>query len=438
MTAGLRASPGGGAPGVRRSALLTVLAYGAPVEVQPGPLLLAGAGDGPGLRAHRARRGGLELPDSRTLAGRCAAVGLGGRGGAGFPFARKLETARGARGRPAVVVNVSEGEPASLKDAVLATLTPHLVLDGAVSAAHAIRAREVHLVTARDAVDVRDALQTAVRELTSDRREPASRLRFSFHEAAPVFVAGQSSAVLEVMAGRPNLPVTTWRPSAESGHRGRPTLLSNAETYAVGGLLSLPGHERVGDVGGGSEGGTVLLTLDGDRCSPAARPRVVEVPYGTMWGHVLEPHRLAEPVLVGGYHGTWARPGQLQSLTVSRLQLSRHGLTLGAGIVLPTDGACPVTRTTELLDYLAGQSARRCGPCLNGLPALAAAFRRVATGARTSAGVGAVQRLAALVDGRGACSHPDGTARLARSLLAAYPDEVLHHAAGLCTAGAGR
>ncbi len=81
----------------------------------------------------------------------------------------------------------------------------------------------------------------------------------------------------------------------------------------------------------------------------------------------------------------------------------------------------PADFTARVVDYLAGQSARRCGPCLNGLPALADAVHAVADG---TGGPERVQQLADLVAGRGACAHPDGTARLARSLLATLASEV--------------
>ncbi len=146
---------------------------------------------------------------------------------------------------------------------------------------------------------------------------------------------------------------------------------------------------------------------------------------------MLAPETLDRPVLLGGYHGTWAAPGQLADLTVSRDDLARHDLALGAGVVLPlADGGCPLHTTSRITAYLAAQSARRCGPCLNGLPALAGAVADVDRGA---AGTERAEQLARLVTGRGACAHPDGTARLVRSLLVAYADEVDAHAAGRCT-----
>ena len=86
------------------------------------------------------------------------------------------------------------------------------------------------------------------------------------------------------------------------------------------------------------------------------------------------------------------------------------GLTLGAGVVLtPRVGDCPLELTSQITAYLVGESARKCGPCFNGLPALAAAVRAVTDG---SGGVAEVERLTGLVSGRGACSHPDGTVRM--------------------------
>ena len=128
----------------------------ASVDVHSGPLLLSGIDRGPGLAAHRARLGAAARAGRRGPRGPARArSAVRGRGGAGFPLARKLQTVVGAGGshpgltsrRPFVVVNAAEGEPASAKDSALLDVAPHLVLDGAVIAARALGAREVHVVT---------------------------------------------------------------------------------------------------------------------------------------------------------------------------------------------------------------------------------------------------------------------------------------------------
>ncbi len=390
------------------------------VTVDPGPAVLATADRGPSLTAHRAVHGELGPTTLTALLADLERAGLRGRGGAGFPFGRKLETTAQASGRPTVVVNLSEGEPASAKDAALALTAPHLVLDGAVTAARVLRAREVHLVVPSVDLQVRAAVERALGERSRDGVE------YVVHRADESFVAGQVNAVLELMAGRPNRPVTSWEPAAVRGHSGRPTLLSNGETFAQLGLLVLRGVHDYLSRGTADEPGTTLLTLHDE-----GGKRVVEAAFGTPWKSLMGYDDLDRPVLIGGYHGTWAEPGRLRELTVSRDGLGEVGLTLGAGVVLVPEG-CPLRFAASITSYLASQSAGRCGPCRNGLPAVAAAFLRVVDGI---GGLAELERLCGLVERRGACAHPDGTARMVRSALLRFPGEVERHARGGCSEG---
>jgi NADH:ubiquinone oxidoreductase subunit F (NADH-binding) len=396
------------------------------VAVRRGPLLLSGVGDGPGLAAHRARWGEPPLLAADALHDLAQGAGLRGRGGAGFPFARKLATvvdsARPGR-RPVVVVNASEGEPASAKDAVLVTTAPHLVLDGAAAAARAVRAREVHVVLPGDRPRTAAALARAV-AARSDRR-----LRWRTARADGHFVAGQSTAVGQLLEGRENRPVTAWQPDAVSGVRGRPTLLSNAETWGHLGALVLRGLEGYLALGTPPEPGTTLLTVT----ARGRAPRVHEVEHGTPLASVLPECARGGPLLVGGFHGAWLRPEDVPRAVVSRTGLADLGVPLGAGVVhAPGPAACPVSFTTNVVAHLASQSAGRCGPCFRGLPALADATVGLVTGRAGSRH--RAEQLTGLVVGRGACAHPDGTVRLVRSLLTTFADEVAVHADGGCTA----
>jgi NADH:ubiquinone oxidoreductase subunit F (NADH-binding) len=384
-------------------------------DVHEGPALFAGLASGPSLAAHRRQYGDLPRASLDGLVCAVEGSGLRGRGGAAFPFAVKLRAAAAGSRRPVVVVNLSEGEPASSKDSALARTRPHLVLDGAVGTARALGAHAVHVVLPGDRPLTVAAMDVALAE----RRD--RRMRLVRHVASPRFVAGQARAVLELMAGRPNLPVTSWTPEAVSGHRSRPTLLSNAETWAhVGRLLHTGPPEGLGTA---DEPGTTLLTLR----LPGARVAVREVEYGASLGSVL-PAPDDAAVLLGGFHGTWTTARTARGLRVSVPGFREAGCALGAGLVLCLDD-CPVAWSQRIVAYLAGQSARRCGPCLNGLPALADALSAIDDGAGTAR----IEQLSALVERRGACAHPDGTVRLVRSLLTAYPDEIDRHGAGHCS-----
>jgi len=412
MTASTRALPSA----VRNNVGLTP-------AVSEGPALLGGIAEGPGLRSHRDRLGPAPTPTAEALVEMARDVDLRGRGGAGFPFAIKLAAA--ARRKAVVVVNAAEGEPASHKDAALITCSPHVVLDGAAAVAHALGTREVHIVVPSDVPSIRLIVEKAL----DDRSAAGERLKVQLHDAAPRFVAGQAQAVLQLLAGRENLPVTAWQPEAVKGHRGRPTLLSNAETFAHLGHLARVGSAGYAAHGTADEPGTTLLTLRGDGWDPEVR----EVAFGTPLEDVLTGAEMAQPLLLGGYHGTWLRPQALPGLTVSRKAIADAGATIGAGVMLPLAvGWCPLVRTVALVDYLAGQSAGRCGPCRNGLPAMAEALRALVLGGGP---MRRVEELCGLVVRRGACAHPDGTARLVTSMLKCFPHEVDSHSLGTCRSG---
>lgn len=390
------------------------------VAVREGPGLLAGLWEGPGLEAHRARYGRLPSIGVADLRDTVERAAVRGRGGAAFPFATKLAAATRGR-RPVVVVNLSEGEPASAKDHALATSRPHLVLDGAVATARALKAREVHLVLPGDRPAVVAAMRAAVAERDED---------FVLHTADPRFVAGQAQAVLQLLGGRPNLPVTAWQPEAVSGHRGRPTLLSNAETWAQVGRLLLVGPSAYAALGTPDEPGTTLLTLSGTRAGHV----VVEAPYGSYLRDHLTSEAYGQAALVGGFHGSWATWETIASAKVSHPGMRALGAPLGAGAVVSLAyGECPVRLSARIARFLAAQSAGRCGPCRNGLPELARVLSTLADGAAGPDAPARVLELEALVTGRGACAHPDGTARMARSMLHVFLGEVAAHSRGVCS-----
>ncbi|MCC6496140.1 MAG: NADH-quinone oxidoreductase subunit F [Propionibacteriaceae bacterium] len=382
-------------------------------RVEEGPRLLAHLADGPGLARHRLRHPAPTDVTVERLAAAAATADLRGRGGAGFPFATKLRTA--ARRGAVVVVNLSEGEPASHKDEALAMLRPHLILDGAVLAARALRAHRIHLVLPGDKPLVGTRMSAAIAE-----REDSDRVQWRTHTAGVGFVSGQARAVIELISGRANLPVTAWTPEAVSGYRGRPTLLSNAETFAQ--LGSVWSH--------GPDPATMLITRAGN----TSNATVMEVALGAPWSGVLSPAELDRPVLLGGYHGVWVPGGALRGRRIDSEDLAGLGARLGAGVVLPlAPGSCPVHETARIVSYLASESAQGCGPCRLGLPTLALAV------ADADRGVGSVERieeLTGVLSGRGACAHPDGTVRLVASLQRWFRDELRLHQRQECNHGA--
>lgn len=353
--------------------------------------------------AHLAVHGPLPYADRVRLTTLLEDIALTGRGGAGFPLAAKLRAM--PQGHGTVIVNGSESEPASFKDRTLLCRAPHLVLDGALAVATALGAR--HMTVA-----VHDqAAARAVLHAIGDRRDCA---HVRVEQVAGGFVGGEARALQRGLDGGPALPPGRRVHLTQHG-----TLLSNVETFAHVAVALRLGPHRFRDSGTHAEPGTTLLTVGG----AVSRPGVVEVPLGTPLGIVLSAAGAAAPqaVVVGGYHGTWhARPD---------LQLC-HANGLGAGVVSVLDGdTCALGELARVAAWLAAQSARQCGPCRFGLPALARDVAAIAAGGDVAA---AIQHARA-VQGRGACHYPDGAVRFVMSGLHLLREEtVRHRTAGGC------
>ena len=381
----------------------------------------------PGLPEPRRGRAGVLVDEVER-------AGLRGRGGAGFPTALKMHAVAGAsgRGRRTVVVNAVEGEPASRKDRTLIASAPHLVLDGAALAAQAVGAAEVVLCVSETAVETLDAALRASAERRSLRERVLARVVAVPHG----YVGGQESALVHHLNGGPAKPTFTPPMIFERGVGGRPTLLSNAETFAHVALIARHGAAWFRTLGTAEHPGSALVTITG----PVASPGVYEIEHGapldsliTAAGGLEEPLRA---VLVGGYAGTWIDAADAETLTIDDVGLAAHGASTGAGVIaLLGERSCPVAEIVRIADWLAAESAGQCGPCEHGLAAVARRLRIWAAGRAGPDGAAEQDRLAHVIRGRGACRHPDGALRFVSSALAVFADELADHGAeGPCDA----
>ena len=384
------------------------------------------------LDAHLARWGALPLVGSQQLLGTIDQSGLRGHGGAWFPVGTKWRAVAGKRRhKPVVIANGAEGEPASGKDRFLLHRSPHLVLDGAAVAATAVGAdRIVVHVTADSASDVERALA----ERAVGGIDPCT---FEVVVAPGRFLAGQESAAVNTVNGRnPGLPSFVGiRSVREHGVGGRPTLVQNVETLAHVALVARFGPRWFRSVGTDASPGTVLATVTGRWQAP----RIVELPLGSALGHSLgiDPDQAdgLQAVLLGGYGGGWLPTATALSMPYTEESARYHGSSIGAGVVLllPT-GVCPLAEAARVVRYMEGEGAGQCGPCVNGLAVLATSLENLAHRPRSlHGGVAALSTLCGLVEGRGACAHPDGVARFVRTAVDVFGDHAaLHLSRGPC------
>jgi NADH:ubiquinone oxidoreductase subunit F (NADH-binding) len=400
----------------------------------PGTRLLAGPDQSLGresLASHVRRLGTVDSVRTtpQALRDTVRASGLMGRGGAGFPTATKFDVAAAASGTPIVVVNASEGEPASAKDRTLLELRPHLILDGADFAAAAVGANEIVIYFHRSHLRANAAIEQALGE-RRDAGIDTTHVRLI--DAPPRYVAGETSAVVSYLGGYGALPRRGAKPAAQVGIANRPTVVNNAETLAHLALVARFGADWFSQVGTPEAPGSTLITLAGAVAIPG---QVVEILGPVTIGRVLESvgglHAEPRAILLGGYAGTW-----IAGETAWRTPLERHGLkeigvSLGCGLVaVLNDRICGLAETARLLAWLAGESSGQCGSCVFGLPVLSGFVDDIIAGRSRRSDVRRLREQAALVRGRGACGHPTGVVTLLESALDTFTPELERHLRG--------
>jgi len=339
-------------------------------------------------------------------------AGLLGHGGAFVPVAVKWRSALLRKGPLTVVANAAESEPLAGKDGTLIRQRPHLVLDGLMIAAQALGADRAIIWLHGDDYTARAVFEEAFQDRGwSGRDVPIEIIDGPVH-----YLAGEAQAITRATSGGPALPFPRRN---VTDPRAPQTIVQNVETLARLAMLArgLPNTR------------TRLLTVLG------AHRMVVEVAQSTTIEQVLIGlgWKVApQAVLLGGYAGIWAKWDDIASLEVNEKKLRAAKLTLGAGVMVPlAEDACGVRVTADLVSYLASMSARQCGPCLFGLPALAEHWAALADEDGDRRTMDRLRADISAIEGRGACRHPDGATRLSTSALQTFSAHLGAHVSGM-------
>ncbi|MBM6399184.1 NADH-ubiquinone oxidoreductase-F iron-sulfur binding region domain-containing protein [Phycicoccus sonneratiae] len=352
------------------------------------------------------------------------AAGLTGRGGAAFSTGVKVRAAHdhGAH----LVVNACDGEVGAAKDAHVVEHHLDELLRGAALVAHG-RRRSITFAAHRGS---RTAALLAAGG--ADVLEVPGR-----------YVSSEETSLISFANGGLARPMTKRRPFVmggrdAAGRRIPATVVLNAETVWRIAQVEAHGPTWFRSFGTEDEPGPRLVTLTG-----AVRwPGVLETQAGVTLASLLdaaEPADGAQHLVVGGLGGVVLTADEARGLRWATPYLARFGGSLGPGIVDVLDPTrCPLRTVTRYLRYAAGETAGQCGPCMFGVPAVAAAWDRLVENP-TGAALDDVRRHAGLLPDRGACRFPDGVGRFAASALRALRPHLAAHAAGSCpTEGARR
>lgn len=362
------------------------------------------------------------------LVGRIARAGLTGRGGGAFPTATKLAQAAGRRCR--LVINACEGESLSAKDAWLIGHRLAEVLSAARAIATAIGATRTVIAVHRGS--------WVHRALAADPRLVASGI--GLLPAPPRYVSSESSALVSLLDGGLARPVTRRIPLSTAGPgRSAPAVVLNLETVWAVGLIERHGPDWFAGQGRPDAPGVRLATVSGCGLPQTVVESWSGEALATVVGRATGSAGAVRPVravLLGGYGGGWLDAEVAWRTPWADRDLVAYDTSTGNGVIfLLGHDQCPLSVVSAQLDYLADESAGQCGPCMFGLPAVAADWRTMITGGPPAdEAVSRLRRRLGLLAGRGACHHPDGAARNARTALAVFADDVAVHRRQGCTA----
>ncbi|KRE57137.1 NADH-ubiquinone oxidoreductase-F iron-sulfur binding region domain-containing protein [Phycicoccus sp. Soil748] len=344
--------------------------------------------------------------------------GLTGRGGAAFSTATKVRAAHehGA----ALIVNACDGEIGAMKDAyVVEHHLPELVRGATL-----VGGRRVRYAAHRGS-----ATEARLRSAGLDVLSAPAR-----------YVSSEETSLISLAQGGLARPMTKRQPfvmgGADSeGRRISPTVVLNAETLWRVAQVVEHGPQWFRSQGLPDEPGPRLVGVGG----AVSRPGVIATSAGIALRDIVAAaggdldH--SGPVIVGGLGGVLLSRAEAASATWSTEGLRAFGGRPGSGVVHVLDaGDCPVAQLAHWFDHAAGESAGQCGPCMFGLPSIAADWHELAVGSSPVARE-RLQRRAASVTGRGACRFPDGVAGLATSALRVLSDHLADHACGRCAEG---
>jgi len=392
----------------------------------PEPIVTRRVGRGDFSPFVKARADGAYRALERALASSPGAVldeleraGERGRGGSGFPTARKWRAAAATTGEDKVVIaNGDEGDPGSFIDRVLLERDPHGVLEGLALCNLAVGAR-------RGIVFIRSEYPRAIarmREAVAEAERAGvfgalpGGLEVSVVEGFGSYVCGEETALIAALEGargevrvRPPYPV-------EHGLWGRPTVVNNVETLVNVPWIVERGGNAFAALGTEASRGTKALCLN----AGFAHPGIVEVPFGLRLRDVIEdwgatPCRAEElaGVLLGGPMGSFLAPADCD-VAVCFDTMAERGFVLGhGGLVAVPSSTDLAALARHLLAFMAVESCGRCVPCRAGSARAQALARE-----DLRAHAGEIDALLALMGEASLCAFGRGTPGPVRALLA--------------------
>ncbi|MEO5370114.1 MAG: NADH-quinone oxidoreductase subunit NuoF [Magnetococcus sp. DMHC-1] len=373
---------------------------------------------------------------------------LRGRGGAGFPAGMKWSFIPKDNSRPHYLIcNADEGEPGTCKDREILRHDPHLLIEGMIIAAYAVRAERGYVYIRGEFVREAERLQQAVDDayaaglLGDDVMGSGFRFHLAVHRGAGAYVCGEETALIESLEGKKGQPRLKPPFPANVGLYNCPTVINNVETLsAVPAILERGGAWYAG-LGVPKSSGTKVFSVSGH----VVRPGNYEVPLGIPLRTLLDDY-------AGGVRGGWENlkgviPGGSSTpvltaevcatITMDYDALAKAGSMLGAGSVIVLDkSVCIVRAISRLSRFYRHESCGQCTPCREGTGWLAKIMNRLEAGQGSVGDIELLQDICNNISGKTICALGDAAAMPVAGAIRAFPEEFAYHIKhGRCMVG---
>jgi len=371
--------------------------------------------------------------------------GLRGRGGAGFSAGMKWDLLARQTARPKyAVVNGDEGDPGAFMDRMLLEAYPHRILEGLIIAAYAVGAHEAFFYIRQEyplaVAHVAEALVGAERAglLGTNILNSGFDLTVQIKQGAGAFVCGEETALIASLEGKRGTPRLRPPYPAEHGLWGRPTLVSNVETYASVPWILRHGAKAFTQMGTSASPGTKVFSLAGK----VARGGLIEVPMGITIGEIVHDigggvknDRTFKAVQIGGPSGGCI-PAELDDTRVDYEALLGVGAMMGSGgLVVLDETDCMVDIARYFLQFTQNESCGKCTYCRIGTKRMLEILNRLCNGQGHPGDLEALESLAEQIRTSSLCGLGQTAPNPVLTTLKYFRDEYEAHVQGRCPAG---
>jgi NADH:ubiquinone oxidoreductase subunit F (NADH-binding)/NADH:ubiquinone oxidoreductase subunit E len=371
--------------------------------------------------------------------------GLRGRGGGGFPTARKWEIVKQAPGdQKYIILNGDEGDPGAFMDRMILESYPYRVIEGMIIASFAVGATDGALYIRAEYPLALKRVRKAIADceaaglLGKNIFGSGHSLELKVFEGAGAFVCGEESALIASLEGRRGMP--NYRPPfpAEKGLHGCPTLVNNAETYSVVPWIIRSGPEAFAGMGTQQSKGTKVFSLAGK----IERGGLIEVPMGITINEVVNrigggvaQGRQFKAVQIGGPSGGCI-PASLGETPVDFEALKQVGAMMGSGgFVVLDDRDCMVEMAHYFLSFTQSESCGKCTPCRVGTKRMLEILTRLCSGKGKPGDIEKLEQLARTVQTQSLCGLGKTAPNPVLTTIRYFRDEFEAHIRGHCPAG---